>query len=279
MRISALLSLLPLATSTILPPSNPSPPQHIFSNPSSSSDYKIPTVHESAVLARRILHLTGLGTISTVFPSSNKNAHNQENRPSDVGGLPIGLTEYIADCESNGNPTLIGVTVATYFKNAVAGSNVTLSVQWTPPHLPSKRIKSTSFLSSLTSLFSSSSSKNKEPELDVGYSAAALPRFALLGYLETVPEPEVASLELKQCFLKPHPDARIWLPGNDIHESEWVRLVVKEIYWFGGFGDRSYIGWIPLDVWQKIQKEEWESVRLPGEKKGWKEWAVEGLEL
>lgn len=54
---------------------------------------------------------------------------------------------------------------------------------------------------------------------------------------------------------------------------------MKEIYWFGGFGDRSYIGWIPLDVWQGIQKEEWESVRLPGEKKGWKEWAVEGLEL
>lgn len=26
---------------------------------------------------------------------------------------------------------------------------------------------------------------------------------------------------------------------------------------------------------QKITREEWEKVRLPGEKKGWKEWSVQ----
>lgn len=47
----------------------------------------------------------------------------------------------------------------------------------------------------------------------------------------------------------------------------------------GGFGDRAYIGWIPIEEWRSVDKKEWEEARLVGEKKGWKEWAVEGLGL
>lgn len=47
----------------------------------------------------------------------------------------------------------------------------------------------------------------------------------------------------------------------------------------GGFGDRSYIGWIAVEDWAKVTRSEWESIRLPGEKKGWKEWAVEEFGL
>lgn len=113
----------------------------------------------------------------------------------------------------------------------------------------------------------------------MGYSAANLPRFALLGYLEKISEAEVSGKQLEQCFLGPHPDAKYWLPGNNIHVSEWVRLVVQEVYWVGGFGDRAYIGWIPVDQWRSVTRSEWEEIRLPGEKKGWKEWAVEGFGL
>ena len=72
------------------------------------------------------------------------------------------------------------------------------------------------------------------------------------------------------CFLEKHPDAEAWTPGNKIHESYWARLVVEEVYWIGGFGDRAYIGWIGEGVWRNITMEEVEAVRLPGEE-GWKE--------
>jgi hypothetical protein len=59
-----------------------------------------------------------------------------------------------------------------------------------------------------------------------------------------------------------------------------VRLVVQEVYWIGGFGDRAYIGWIPVDEWKGVTREEIEACRLPGEKEkegdkegsGWRSW-------
>jgi len=166
--------------------------------------------------------------------------------------------DYISDCEPSGNPTILAINIATSFKNVAAGSNISLSLQWTPPYPPSKRISITS---------------GNEIEA-LPYSAANLPRFSLLGYLEKIPDEEVKSQDLGSCFTKIHPDAKYWLPGNNIHESEWVRLVVKEVYWIGGFGDRAYIGWIPIDEWKSVEKGEWEDARLPGERKGWKEWAT-----
>lgn len=256
MHSSTILSLLSLAGSSLA-----AAPQHIFSNPSSSTSLKIPTAYESAVQARRILNLTPLATIATTFPSTttSDDAATLGQRPPDVAGLPIGLTEYIADCEDGGNPTILGISISTYMRNAAAGSNISLSVQWTPPYPPASRIKS---------------SADPDPR-DVGYSAANLPRFALLGYLEEISAEDVVGKGIEECFLAPHPDAKYWVPGNDIHESLWVRLVVQEVYWFGGFGDRAYIGWIPIEDWRSVTKAEWQAVRLPGEKKGWKEWTID----
>jgi len=192
-----------------------------------------------------------------------------------------------------GNPTILAISVETSFKNAAAGSNMSVSVQWMPPHPPAKRIQSTisrSIFSKLRSwVWGSSdnhdSNKYEEEEETTmtmadpsTYSAANLPRFSLLGYVERIPGGD-ADAELARCFVKAHPDARFWLPGNRIHESHFVRLVVTQVYWIGGFGDRAFIGWIPLEEWQGVTKEEWEAVRLPGEKPGWKEWSfVEGAE-
>ncbi|KAL3418825.1 hypothetical protein PVAG01_09046 [Phlyctema vagabunda] len=256
-------NLLPLFLLPFGAHSTTVPPMNIFTNPhEAATTNRIPTSYESAVMARRILHLTPLGTLSTIFPSPHSNAEvdAEEQRPSGLAGMPIGMMDYIADCETSGDPTILAIGIATSFKNVAAGSNISLALQWTPPYAPSSRIGAWG--------------KSKEA---VPYSAANLPRFSILGYLEKIEEDDAQAEGLASCFVDAHPDARYWLPGNRIHRSEWVRLVVQDIYWVGGFGDRAYIGWIPAEEWRNVTAEEWQDIRLPGEKKGWKEWATETL--
>jgi len=231
-------------------------PQHIFSNSPNPSEngFKIPTPHESAIMARRMLRLESLCTLSTTFP----NTTDPQARPADVAGLPFGLPEYFGDCEpATGNPTILAITIASTFKNVAAGSNVSLSLRWHPP-------------------------TNKYPW---PHTPVALPRFALTGYLEALSREEIrrggfGGEGVARCFARYHPDSVIWMPGNRIHESHWVRFVVREVFWVGGFGNRAYIGWIPLDMWQGVTEEEIQSARLPGEvgKKSlwgkiWLEWS------
>src|SRR5262245_21237282 len=111
-------------------------PQGIFANEPSTDGFRIPTPHESTIMARRILRLESLGTISTIFPAkkSSDEVATKEQRPDEVAGSPLGLMEYFADCEpTTGNPTILAVTIANTYKNAAAGSNVTLSFRWHPP--------------------------------------------------------------------------------------------------------------------------------------------------
>lgn len=244
---SGLLALVSSAAAFNLPN-----PKHLFTNPSTTAaeGFKIPTIHESAVQARRILRLENIGTLSTVFPTA---PHATERRPSDVGGAPIGLMDYFGDCEpSTGNPTILAITIATSFKNVDAGSNITLSLRWHPQDTQWR-------------------------------SPASLPRFSLVGRLEDLSDEDIKNQLVPACYVKKHPDAAWWLPGNRIHESKWVRLVVEEVYWIGGFGDRAYIGWIPKEEWLSVTPEEIDGVRLPGEKKsgwsGWREWIGMGEAL
>ena len=71
---------------------------------------------------------------------------------------------------------------------------------------------------------------------------------------------------VRDCFIGAHPEASIWEPGRDIHESWWGRLVVKEVYFFGGFGDRARIGWLPVEIWRGITESEVQGYRMIGEK-------------
>ena len=199
--------------------------------------FRIPSIHESAVQARRILHLETIGTLSTVFPSDGSISPT-ENRPPGLAGSPIGLMDYFGDCEPDtGNPTILAIGIATSFKNVAAGSNITLSLRWHPPNMRK-------------------------------YSAANMPRFSLVGHLEEMEEAVVKNKGVTNCFVDYHPDAAAWLPGNSIHESRWTRLIVEEIYWIGGFGDRAYIGWISSEEWRNVTKKEIQSVELPGERNG-----------
>ncbi|KAM5346854.1 hypothetical protein ACJ41O_009859 [Fusarium nematophilum] len=248
-------------------------------NADASRPHRIPSSYESAVMARRILALTKLATLSTVFPGEHSNGG--EHHPGGLGGVPVGLMDYVADCEDEGNPTILEIKIATTFRNAHAGSNLTLSMNWVPPYPPSKRISLLSRLSAYIP-FLSTSEYNTRPEEDssssppdtVPYSAANLPRFALFGYLEPIETNPVSAVKLAACFTRKHPDAKYWLPGNVIHESSWSRLVVTKVYWIGGFGDRALISWIPIDEWKSVTREEWESIKLPGEERGWSEWSV-----
>lgn len=54
--------------------------------------------------------------------------------------------------------------------------------------------------------------------------------------------------QFRECFLARHPDARSWLPGQQgFHGSRWWQFNVEEIYMIGGFGDRAFIGYIPVE--------------------------------
>ena len=41
--------------------------------------------------------------------------------------------------------------------------------------------------------------------------------------------------------------------------------MVEGVYWFGGFGDRARIGWIPIEEWKGVTDAEIGSARLAGE--------------
>ncbi|KAH7037555.1 pyridoxamine 5'-phosphate oxidase-domain-containing protein [Microdochium trichocladiopsis] len=278
MRFTKALSLVPALASCSTADPVLGPLSHIASNPEDSQSVlgRIPTAHESAVLGRRILALTPLGTLATVFPNPPDGHYSaEERRPAGLGGVPLGLMDYVADCEDEGNPTILAINIATSFKNVRAGSNISLAQAWTPRYAPDKRIKSgpASLWDWIFGGKGGDEVTSSNGADSVPYSAANLPRYSLLGYLEKIEASELDGVSA--CFVKQHPDAKYWLPGNRIHESEFVRLVVTQVYWIGGFGDRAYIGWIDPADWKSVTRKDWEAVRLPGEKKGWDEWRVE----
>ena len=214
-------------------------PQFVLSNHPHAQN--IPTIHQSAVQARRILNLSSIATLSTVFPK-DQSTTLLESRPFNLGGDPIGLIDYYASCDPTPHePTILAVSIATSFKNARAGSNLTLSLRYHPPsdHPPGDDIYT--------------------------YSPANLPRFSLLGYIEPLSASEIKKYRMDRCFFDRHPDAVTWKPGNAIHHSWWARLVVQQVYWIGGFGDRAFIGWIPIEEWRGVAQEEVRNARLRGE--------------
>lgn len=232
--------------------------------PEETESFLRPSWFESTLMARRLLAKSSSGVISTTFPDP---LPPSSRSPASVAGLPIGLREYISDCDGalpselthsdNGDPTILALRVATTFRNIGAGSNLSLELDWWD-HL-----------------------EQAAPVYHgLPFSPAALPRVTLFGYLDYLPElSEHSTAQLEQCFLQSHPDARVWLPGasRSPHSSFWARMVVTEAYWIGGFGDVQQIGWIDMTEWKGIRQYEsvngvgdgrgWEDVRLPGEDK------------
>ena len=224
---------------------------HLSPLPTDRAAYEIPSRYTSTLLARRLLARSPTGVLSTIFPSMHDSSDSDpdpdididtsSSAPSSVASTPIGLPDYLADCEDTGDPTLLALSVSTSTRNAVAGSNVSLAISWWDNYVR------------LT---------QREP-----WSPANLPRASLIGYLEEMSEKEVEQGEIENCFTGVHRDSRLWLPGDKsaAHLGRWMRMVVQEVYWIGGFGDRAYIGWFDPEEWRSIRKQDWDMVRLPGE--------------
>lgn len=241
MKSLATVSQLLLAlTATVLAapaPVEPSKPQ-IPLSPAEHTSQRIPTRYESTVLGRRLLALSGTGVLSTKFPHEIDSPYV----PASVHDTSIGLPDYIASCEEpTGNPTLLALYVSTSTRNALAGSNVSLALSWWDEYVK------------LT---------HHEP-----WSSANLPRLSMIGYLEEIPLEEAESKGIVDCFVHTHADSRFWLPGDESspHAGAWMRVVVQEVYWIGGFGDQAYIGWFDPKDWHGVSVEEWKAARLPGE--------------
>ncbi|EXJ72093.1 uncharacterized protein A1O5_04597 [Cladophialophora psammophila CBS 110553] len=206
----------------------------------------LPSRYYSTLLGRRLLALSSHGVLTSIFPANLSSASSSARTagiPASVADTPIGLPEYIASCEEpSGNPTILSLKVSTATRNAAGGSNVSLALSWWDEyiHLTGQR----------------------------PWALANLPRLSLTGYLEEIPAHEVSQRAIESCFLRKHRDSVMWLPGRKwaAHQGFWTRLVVTQAYWIGGFGDKNYIGWFDPDEWRAVRKEDWEGVRLPGEK-------------
>lgn len=249
--VSLFCVLLPQIHATPAPqalPHSPSP-QFVLADTSqlslahdagqSDTGFKIPSRNESTVLARRLLAKSKTGVLSTIFPSNITSPYV----PHAVANTPIGLPDYIASCEEpTGNPTLLALTISTSTRNVFAGSNVSLAISWWDEYVK------------LT---------HSEP-----WSAANLPRASLIGWLEEMSKEDVDKVDVVSCFTDVHGDSRWWLPGDKgaAHQGIWMRMIVEQVYWIGGFGDRAFIGWFDPDIWRETTVQEWQAVRLPGEK-------------
>ncbi|KAG0641137.1 pyridoxamine 5'-phosphate oxidase-domain-containing protein [Tuber brumale] len=163
---------------------------------------KVPTAQVAAVQARELLRSEKIGTLSTIFPSSDARG---------LGGHPIGMMDYYADwydlshpsrtqvpvihgpsntqsSSNNGNPTLLAIKIATSFRNSRNGAPISLTLR---EHSPSSEF----------------------------YSPAAHHRVSLMGRLSPpIPPNSDEGRRVKACFTKMHPDAKWWVPGNPIHE-------------------------------------------------------------
>ncbi|KAK9365271.1 pyridoxamine 5'-phosphate oxidase-domain-containing protein, partial [Lipomyces kononenkoae] len=137
-------------------------------------------------------------------------------------GLPVGLPEYYADCDKNGSLTLLLVDVGVNYDNWKAGSAVSFSIRYVPTFIPP-------------------------------ITPASSPRISLQGSIAYIPEDDEDAIDkAKTCFLHRHPDAKFWLPGNRFHNSSFAKFNVKSVYYVGGFGRKSYIGNIPVELYRNV---------------------------
>ncbi|KAK9344270.1 pyridoxamine 5'-phosphate oxidase-domain-containing protein [Lipomyces starkeyi] len=137
----------------------------------------------------------------------------------DLKGSPIGLPEYYADCDKNGSLTLLLLGIGVNYDNWQAGSPVSFSIKYTPTLIPP-------------------------------ISPASEPRVSLQGSITYIPKDDDAAInKAKFCFLRRHPDAKFWLPGNGFHNSSFAKFDVESVYWIGGFGHKAYVGDIPVDLY------------------------------
>jgi len=178
-----------------------------------STAYATETVEDAAKLGRRLVDLSPTA-VGTMATIY----------PADHATLadhPFSLQEYYASCYQNGSLTLLVLPISRHSQNVLHSPTHAASISIGDEHPTASRAR-VSLLGNIT----------------------------LFQDLNATPDREA----IQACYLEKHPDARWWLPGpREPHVAYWARFDPHSVYFVGGFGDRHYIGYIPLELYQKAK--------------------------
>ncbi|GMG19891.1 unnamed protein product [Ambrosiozyma monospora] len=213
------LFLLLASTSTAFPLlSENNQDQHSLSTTQSSDidiqliESKSGSYHDvktAARVARTLVHRESLTNLNTIDFNS---------------GYPVSFVEYYADCDNDGKPIMLVVDMSSSNRNIEQGSKASLSI-----NVGNHQIKD-----------------KVDPHYIGGIvgSTAGSPRVNFKGKFVDY---EGSQTLVGACFAKRHRDSVVWYPNNPIHSSHWSKFEIEEVYFVGGFGDRAYIGILPVD--------------------------------
>ncbi|EJD03125.1 uncharacterized protein FOMMEDRAFT_168177, partial [Fomitiporia mediterranea MF3/22] len=139
---------------------------------------------------------------------------------TNLQGEPFALQEYYASCYSNGSLSLITMPISRHTRN----------IRHSPTHSASMTVWSSP-------------------------PAASRARVSLIGNVTFLETSFAVNSGIQDCYLEHHPDAKWWLPDDPdgAHEAYWARFDPHSVFFVGGFGDKHYIGDIPLDLFQSIE--------------------------
>jgi hypothetical protein len=228
----------------------PAQPQHVLSNPPvHNDDFRIPTWRESVAMARKIMRLTNIGDLVTVFPQERKqdDVDVLENRPSAVAGSPIGLMEYYADCDvPSGNPIFLSLSVATPYRNYYAGSNISLSIRWWPQR---------------EMTYSMWSDEDEDYGLSTPHTPVALPRMSLHGHLEVVSQEKMEEHVIPDCFIRAHVSVDLFAASRSFAIIRFTDERLCSLILHGGSRETLYTGQ-PISSWWWIMYTGWEDLEI-----------------
>ncbi|KAH8119248.1 pyridoxamine 5'-phosphate oxidase-domain-containing protein, partial [Phellopilus nigrolimitatus] len=146
---------------------------------------------------------------------------------SSLSGEPFALQEYYASCYANGSLSLITLPISRHTRN----------IMHSPSHSAS---------------------------ITVGSSppTASRARVSLMGTVTFLDSRFAVEEGIRDCYLERHPDARWWLPDDPdaAHMASWARFDPHSIFFVGGFGDKHYIGDVPLELYQDARPSEFLTV-------------------
>lgn len=184
---------------------------------------QIPSKEEGAVVARTLVNRESMMSMNTISQSGTDK------------GLPKSSMEYYVDCDGDGDPYWLVVDIGSPFRHISEGSSFSVSIR-VGDHPQNDYV-------------------NPEYPGGIVLSPMGSPRVNLMGEFQDVAKDPKLLLKLRECFLERHPDSKWWLPTNVVlpHKTHWVKIIVKDVYMVGGFGDRAYIGSIDDETYHKAE--------------------------
>ncbi|WEJ97311.1 hypothetical protein PSN45_004861 [Yamadazyma tenuis] len=185
---------------------------------------RIPGEIEGASIARTLVSRESLANVNTFKTIS------QSGKKVDV---PVSSVEYYADCDNDGDFFWLVVDIGSSYQNIISGSKYSFSIRVGDHHIHED--------------------VNLEYPGGIVDSPAGSPRIILQGELQDVEDKDGKYGSLEECFLKRHPDSKMWIPNkSQSHKSHWAKFIVDDLYMVGGFGDRAFIGTIDTGIYHSV---------------------------